>query len=541
MQEKLQSWYSKVIEKWNNLERKQQMRIIGAAVAVVLALGVTVWFAVRPNLVPAYENVDAVFAGEAQGLLDTAGIYNEYRNRSILVNKADQDKAIGIIASQPIKGLEKYSYADVIANTGMGTTQTMQKESLNLALTGRIESILEQFEGVKTAHVSLVTPDDSNFFLVPDQKATASVQIETTKQLTHDNGEAMARIVANGVNKLELEDVTIVDQNFNIIYSGESVAQGGLTQKSEFELQFQSIKEAKLKDALKPLFADIRTVPNFVFNWDQINQKSINYQSPLGTDIATGLIDRETKENQTGTSAAAEAEPGVGTNNLQTPTYPTGNEAGDSVSIKNYDANYLHDIIETEKIGNSGNFLKADSSMGVMAYNYKTYDESALQQYLTQNNLPEETTWKEFKESVQNAKLTVDEDVLNNLKNGIGIDNLTIVAYEIPLFVDTPITPIDIRLIFILVLLFLFILLLIYMLVKSTQLDDITVIEPELSVEDLIVSTQIDEEKQSRIEMLKNIELGEDSEVKRQIEKFVTEKPEAVAGLLRNWLNDEWD
>jgi len=35
--------------------------------------------------------------------------------------------------------------------------------------------------------------------------------------------------------------------------------------------------------------------------------------------------------------------------------------------------------------------------------------------------------------------------------------------------------------------------------------------------------------------------MGGDSEAKKAIEKFVDERPEAVAGLLRNWLNDDWE
>ena len=41
---------------------------------------------------------------------------------------------------------------------------------------------------------------------------------------------------------------------------------------------------------------------------------------------------------------------------------------------------------------------------------------------------------------------------------------------------------------------------------------------------------------------LDEIEVKENLETKRQIDKFVDEKPEAVASLLRNWLADEdWE
>ena len=60
-------------------------------------------------------------------------------------------------------------------------------------------------------------------------------------------------------------------------------------------------------------------------------------------------------------------------------------------------------------------------------------------------------------------------------------------------------------------------------------------LEPELSVESLLASTR---ENESDME---DIAYSEKSEARLLIEKFVDEKPEAVASLLRNWLNEDWD
>lgn len=37
-----------------------------------------------------------------------------------------------------------------------------------------------------------------------------------------------------------------------------------------------------------------------------------------------------------------------------------------------------------------------------------------------------------------------------------------------------------------------------------------------------------------------DIDMQDKSETRKAIEKFVDENPEAVALLLRNWLNDDW-
>ena len=60
-------------------------------------------------------------------------------------------------------------------------------------------------------------------------------------------------------------------------------------------------------------------------------------------------------------------------------------------------------------------------------------------------------------------------------------------------------------------------------------------IAPEISVESLLESTA---EVQDSLE---DIGYNEKSDVRLMIEKFVDENPDAVASLLRNWLNEDWE
>jgi flagellar M-ring protein FliF len=77
--------------------------------------------------------------------------------------------------------------------------------------------------------------------------------------------------------------------------------------------------------------------------------------------------------------------------------------------------------------------------------------------------------------------------------------------------------------------------LLVFVIIRGTSPVEVTELEPELSVEDLLATTQ-ENEKQN----LEEIEMSEKSETRIIIEKFVDENPEAVASLLRNWINEEW-
>ena len=77
-------------------------------------------------------------------------------------------------------------------------------------------------------------------------------------------------------------------------------------------------------------------------------------------------------------------------------------------------------------------------------------------------------------------------------------------------------------------------LLLLYVVFRSMKPEEVVEVEPELSVEALLATTK---ENQT----LDDIEFSDNSASKAMIEKFVDENPEAVASLLRNWLNDDWE
>ena len=76
--------------------------------------------------------------------------------------------------------------------------------------------------------------------------------------------------------------------------------------------------------------------------------------------------------------------------------------------------------------------------------------------------------------------------------------------------------------------------LLAFVVFKSTRPVQVLETEPELSVEALLASTK---ENQP----VEDIDLNEKSETRKAIDKFVDENPEAVALLLRNWLDEEWE
>jgi len=125
------------------------------------------------------------------------------------------------------------------------------------------------------------------------------------------------------------------------------------------------------------------------------------------------------------------------------------------------------------------------------------------------------------------------------ISKGTGIDpaNISVVAYQKNSFIDKQATNILSKASFWIQLALAAAILgiLIFVIIRSARPLTVEEKEPELSVEEMLASTR--ENQQASVD---DIDIQEKSETRKAIEKFVDENPEAVALLLRNWLNDDW-
>ena len=172
-----------------------------------------------------------------------------------------------------------------------------------------------------------------------------------------------------------------------------------------------------------------------------------------------------------------------------------------------------------------------NSSVSVAAIKYRVLKEEDAKN----QGLLDGITWDEYKAMNQErTKLEVDADIVDLVAkaSGISSENISFIAYEEPMYIDAeglPVTSTDILQI---VLIVLILGLLVFVIFRSMRSDKVTKEEEEVSVESLLQSTPDS--------TLEDLEAETKSETRKLIEKFVDENPEAVANLLRNWLNEDW-
>ena len=175
------------------------------------------------------------------------------------------------------------------------------------------------------------------------------------------------------------------------------------------------------------------------------------------------------------------------------------------------------------------------SSISIVLNRYRSYYEAEMKDELEEN----EQTFSEFKRlNGMSTNIDVDPALITSvaMATGISEDNISIIAYEVPLFYEADKMSFSefARSYLQYILALLIVLLLVFVVFKGMKPIEVEEMEPELSVEALLATTK---DNQS----LQDIEFSDKSAARELIEKFVDENPEAVAQLLRNWLNEDWE
>lgn len=252
------------------------------------------------------------------------------------------------------------------------------------------------------------------------------------------------------------------------------------------------------------------------------------YEAQEGRD--EGLLDSESSHQSESINSVA-GTPGTDANDDT--TYDFTNGGNSSSTVSEYERKYLPNSTETTTLQNAGEVLLEDSSISVVATSYVYYDEETLE---NQGELKDMTFDEFIAANSEGNRVDVDEELYELVAAATGIDreSVRILAYEIPFFQPKEASSIPYPMILTIVMIVLILALLGFIVFKSTRSVVVEEVEPEVSVEELLASTRSEDE-------LEDIEYDDKSEVRKMIEKFVDENPTAVAQLLRNWLNDDWE
>ncbi|HKM05117.1 MAG TPA: flagellar M-ring protein FliF C-terminal domain-containing protein [Lachnospiraceae bacterium] len=530
MLDNLKKLPAKLLEWWNKFTTKQRTIIISVTAGVILALTILTTVLMKPQYTPLVTSENTTDASVIKDLLKGGGLTykvspNGLEFQVITSQLSDANLLLGA------NNIPTTTYdLDTALGGGFSTTESDKKKKYKQYLESKMSRDLEAYSFVKSATVQIDIPDDNGTLISQQEESYAAITLNLKGDFTSENAQAMAKFVSVALGNDTTNNIVILDTDANLYFSGEdnfSITGNASTQLT-VKQQAENIVKADVKKVLNGTgqFSLIEVSPNLTIDFSTLEEVNHTYTPADGQ--TQGVLSHEdifSSESTGGTSGV----PGTDSNNETTYVIPDNEYSNSSQNEESRD--YLPNELITSKTIPPGLIVYDNSSIAVATTTYKVIRESDAKN----QGLLDGITWEEYKlANGDRTKLQVDMDFIDIVAKATGIDSerISFVAYEENMFVDKEglnVSATDIvQIILIIVILALLAFVVLRSMRSARQQDQ----EEELSVERLLQSTPEPE--------LENIDFEEKSEARRIIEKFVDENPDAVANLLRNWLNEDW-
>lgn len=532
MPEQVQNILNKIVEWWKEINVKQRMLMVSIVGVVLVSLGILAFVVSNPQMENLIICASTAEASEVKELLESEGIDYEVSDDGLEFKVANADMAnASILLGANAIPTDGYGIDDVFSD-GFSATEADKEKKYKLYLQEEYAEKLESLSNVEKAAVTLELPDEDGTILSKEEQASVSVILTLADEMSEEQAAGLAQYLATNVGNDDTTRITILDSDMNVLFCGDDVTtvMGAASSQLSLKVKNENVVRTTVRDVMMSVYDNVEVSPNLDINFDEISTSTHEYYPPDGQ--TTGMLDSISTYESTAIGGSA-AVPGTDAND-DTPTYTIEDNNYTESTVTDETKDYVNnEKIETHKKA-VGTVNYERSSISLVAMNYVKYEEDTLRE----SGALDEVTFEEYIAANSNKIQTEVSDECYNLVStatGIPVENITIIAYDVPVFEYSLTGERTFSDYLQIILAVLILLLLGYVVFRSTRKEKQEVEEEELSVESLLESTKEAQES------LEDIGFNEKSETRILIEKFVQENPEAAASLLRNWLNEEWE
>ena len=298
------------------------MMIIGAAAVVAAMIAVWMW-GQQPEYRVLFSNFSDRDGGSIVAELEKMNVpYKVTEGGGTVMVPANQVYDVRLkLASQ---GLPKGGNVgfELMENQKLGSSQFVERVNFQRAMEGELARSIESVASVKAARVHLAMPKDSVF--VSEQKSpTASVLLNLHPGRTLDTAQvsAIVHLVASSVPELLTKNVTIVDQNGNLLSEmGKPASINGMDPSQiKYVQELQQNIARRIESIITPIVGanNVRAEATADVDFSRTEQAVESYK-PNQTPEAMVIRSQQTSESLNGGGAAVGV-PGALTNQPPAP------------------------------------------------------------------------------------------------------------------------------------------------------------------------------------------------------------------------------
>jgi flagellar M-ring protein FliF len=216
---------------WQSFDARRRFVIIGATLAVFLAVLGLSRMAATPEMTLLYAGLNSSAAGEVVASLDQRGVVYEVRGDSIYVDDTQRDSLRMTLAAEglPANGGTGYEILDGLS--GFGTTSQMFDAAYWRAKEGEMARTILANPEVRAARVHIAQAPSQPF--QRDVHPTASITVTSLNGgLSAMQAKAIRHLVAAAVPGMRPDDVSVIDTIAGLIASETDAAIPGASGES---------------------------------------------------------------------------------------------------------------------------------------------------------------------------------------------------------------------------------------------------------------------------------------------------------------------
>jgi flagellar M-ring protein FliF len=240
-------------EGWSTLETRSQVTLVGAVLAVLVTFYFLYSMSGKQSYSTLASGLDPAQTGQWEKTLASAGIAYRINTGGTEVDVPSSQVAQARVALAG-KGMLSSSTSafDAFNKTSLGTTDFQQQVQYQQALQTEIASTIEQIQGVNSATVALVLPQDT-LFADQSSKASASVLVNGGAMLDSSTVAGIAHLVSSSVKGLDAQSVTITDDTGALLWP--TSASGGGSGSAASKLQADNLYGSQLAAQVNALLS----------------------------------------------------------------------------------------------------------------------------------------------------------------------------------------------------------------------------------------------------------------------------------------------
>jgi flagellar M-ring protein FliF len=258
----------------------------GSVAAAIVFLMLIMNFASQPSYTTLETGLDPAQTGKITSALDAKGIGYQIQDggTALEVTSSQVSQARIALATAGLLGIgSEQPGFELLNSSQLGASDFQQQVTYQRALEGQLDQTIEQIQGVDSATVNLVLPNQQDeLFGDNSQSSSASVLLDDSGSLSSSSIQGIANLVSSSVQGLSTGKVTITDSSGALLWpsSGSNSGTGdGLPAAQSADQQYDSAMtsqvDAMLAQTLGPGKAQV--VVNGNLNTNQSTQQSLTY------------------------------------------------------------------------------------------------------------------------------------------------------------------------------------------------------------------------------------------------------------------------